>query len=149
MHQQLARLAFIDRVHQHLAAAGRVPVMLVVRRGLEMPFQLAGIDVDGGDGVAVEIVALAHLVGVRRIGLAGAIDDGILFRIEGAAHPDGATAFFLTVGPGLGFRLADLRDVVPGPEMLAGLGVIGLDVTVGLVQHADNQLALDRHGRNA
>ena len=51
MHQQLARLALVHRVHQHLAAAGGVPVMLVVRRGLEMPFQLAGIDVYGNNAV--------------------------------------------------------------------------------------------------
>ena len=84
--------AAVDRrVVQHVDA-DFVEVPRIVRRVLEVPGQLAGVDVQRDDGVGVEVVAGTRLRIVDRDRIAGAPDRELRRRIVGAGLPEAAAA---------------------------------------------------------
>ena len=106
----LARLALPLDVGEHRHLRG-VVVELVVRRELVVPLQLAGVDVERDDAVAIEVVAPARAavpVGRR---IAGAEEHEIRLRIVGARVPHADAAGLPRVaGPRLVARLALARE---------------------------------------
>ena len=99
---------------------GDVVVPEVVVDDLEGPDLFAGGGVEGDEGVGVSVVAGAETsVVVGRGGAGGEIEE-----VEGGVGGDdgpgvgGAGAEFLVFGPGNG---------LPGPELAAGLGIVGAD----------------------
>ena len=86
LQQQLARLSVERRVEQdrHLE---RVPVVHIVRRVLEMPFHLAGVDVERDDAVGVEVVALAVVADEIGRRLSGAPVDQVELRDRSCRSP--------------------------------------------------------------
>src|SRR3989442_394280 len=94
-----------------------------------MPPDFYCVDVMRDDAVGVEIVALAHLSDPLRTWLAFSIEDQILLRIVAAADPDRTSADLERIaGPGFAAGIAGLlRNRVPGPQVLAVFGVVGLN----------------------
>src|SRR4029079_10786998 len=71
---------------------GRIPIEFVVRRELVMPFELAGVGIDGDDGGAIEVVSkavVAVIVGTR---VASAPHREVRLGIIGTGNPDGGSA---------------------------------------------------------
>ena len=138
-----------------------VKVPAVMRRGLQVPLDFAVVRVDGQGGGGVQVVALAG-PRVPRRRIAGAHEDGVGFRVVGAAQPGGAAALLPLVAfpggvqrAGHGAFLAIERahmafDHRTRPHQLASLGVAGFhladnaEFTAG---HAGDDLALHDHRR--
>ena len=121
MADDLAAPAVERRVVQHVHA-DFVVVPGIVRRVLEVPRQLAGVDVQGDDGVGVEVVARARLRIVNRHRIAGAPDGELRRRVVGAGLPQAAASGLpgvVGILPGFAARIARLRHDVPAPELLA------------------------------
>ena len=122
LRHQLARLAVDHAVEQH-RRLHRVPIVHVVRRGLEIPDQLAGVRIERHDRAGVKVVALAALLRHHRIRIAGADDVQVQLGIVGAGNPrlPGAVRGGVFIGPGLDARLALARRGPPLPLQRAGL----------------------------
>src|SRR2546423_10139482 len=89
--QQLSGLALVGNVEKNGSFRG-VKVEKVVRSELEIPFELAGIGVEGENAIGIKIVAGAgRSVKIGR-GIAGAPKDGVEGGIVSAGHPGGAAA---------------------------------------------------------
>ncbi len=106
--------------------AGLVVVAVVVRRVLEVPFELAGGGIDGEQAVGVEIVAgaIGGVVAGHRIARAPIGDVGR--RVIGASDVERATPGLPGVAlvlPGLAAGLARRGHGEGLPAQLAGLGV--------------------------
>ncbi len=113
------------RVVQHVHA-DLVVVPRIVRRVLEVPRELAGVDVQGDDRVGIEVVAGTRLriVGGNRI--AGAPDRELRGRVVGTGLPDAAAAGLprvVLVFPRLAARIAGLRHYIPAPQLVSGARV--------------------------
>src|SRR5262249_48321182 len=112
MADDLALLAIDYLIIEHVDA-DLVVIPRVVRRVLEVPDQLAGVDVERNDRVGVEIVAGAGLGIVLRHWISGPPDREPGRRIVGTGLPQAATTRLpgvVLVLPGLAARLARLRD---------------------------------------
>src|SRR6202030_905001 len=106
--------------------ADLVVIPSIVGRVLEVPDELAGIDVERDRRIGVEVVARSRLRIHLRYWIAGAPDGQPGRRIVGTGLPDAATAGLpsvVLVLPGLAARLARLGHHVPAPKLVAGLGV--------------------------
>ncbi len=98
---------------------------------LEMPLVFPRLDVDRHDGVGVEIVAAADRAIERRAGIGGHEIEQAQFGIDRRCLPDCGAAVFPDVAvlrPGFVAGLARRGDRVVAPDMLAGVGVIGVDM---------------------
>ncbi len=154
LRDQLALLPVHLVVDQH-GGLRRVPVVRVVRRGLEVPGHLARVGVDRDDRAGKEVVAGPVLVRDDRLRVAGGDEDEVQLRVVGDRLPGHAAAVgrHLCVRPGFRARLALLlRHGVEAPLHLAAFGMHGLDVAgdVEIVAaDADDHVILDdrRRGR--
>ena len=93
---------------------------------MEVPGQLAGVDVERHRRVGVEVVARTRVGIVLRHRVAGAPDGELGVRIIRAGLPQAAAAGLpgvVLVLPGLAAGLAGLRNRIPAPQLVAGLGV--------------------------
>src|SRR4051812_31223173 len=98
-----------------------------MRRVLEIPLHLAGIDVEGHDAICIEVVAFADVAHEIDAGLTRAPIKRVQLRIEAADIPDRtATQFPRITFPTLNSFLTRLGDYIPRPSNLAGVGVEGL-----------------------
>src|SRR5258708_25255052 len=88
MQQQLARLSLPICIHQHGSLYG-VPIPNIVRRVLEVPFELAGLGVEGDVARGIEIVTEALIAIEVRTGVTRRPVDGAGLRILGSCHPGG------------------------------------------------------------
>src|SRR5262249_25282155 len=144
VHEQLLAIAI---QHQALAETGIV-VPVVVRDFLEVPLQLAGVDVEGEHRRRVEVVTgpRAAPVVVRR-GVCRAPVDEVERRIVRAGHPTAAAAELAGVtAPALGI----LFDRVELPPLAAVGGSRGLGLALArqLTRRlADDDLVLDDQRR--
>ena len=120
---QLARRALPIRVDQH-GDLHRVVVVRIVRRELEMPFELAGIGIERDHGIGIEIVAGA-LRGIPvGAGIAGAPVDQVQIRIVGTCDPDRAAAVLPIVSaPAFVSGLAGSGNGIEPPGFLARFAV--------------------------
>ena len=151
LRDEFAGLAVDDAIDQNGRLHG-IPVMRVMRGGLEIPGHLAGVRIEGDDGAGVKVVALAALSGEDGIRVAGAEVVEIEFRIVGARHPGHAAAVFhgVFVGPRFRALFADARGGVPVPLGFAGLGVAGFEVARDverIATGADDDVVADHDGR--
>ncbi len=109
---------------------------------LEVPLALAGVEIDGEQRLAEQVVAgpVDAEVVARRL-LDGQID-GLELRIDGDLRPDARVARVLVraAQPALGAELAAHRHRVEDPEPLAGARVeaahVALDVARAVVGFA-------------
>src|SRR6266478_8297337 len=103
-----------------------VIVEQVVRRELKIPFELAGVRIEGKQAIGVEVVAQARTsieVGRR---ITGAPEDGVQFRVKRTGHPGGATAEFVAfTGPTGGAEFSRAGNRPEAPYFLTALGVVG------------------------
>ena len=118
-------------VHQH-RNLHRVPVVGVMRHKLVMPFQLAGIHVEGDCGIGVQVVAFPNIgVPVRRR-VSNAPNQQIELRIKGTRHPGRSAALFPGIRMGAGCWpcfmtfFSRARDGIEPPPPLTGLNVVGV-----------------------
>ena len=98
--------------------------MGVVRRGLVIPFQLAGFGIEGNDGRRIKVVALALVAVVVGAGIAGRPIEDVELGVEGAREPgDAAGVFDRFSAPSLRAGLAGFRDGPEAPNLLASLRI--------------------------
>ena len=122
MADDLSALAINRGVVQHVDAHF-VVVPRVVRRVLEVPSQLAGVDIQRHRRVGVEIVAGTRLRIVLRDRVAGTPDGEFRCGVVGAGLPETSAARLpgvILVLPGFAARFTRLRHRVPPPEFLTG-----------------------------
>ena len=122
---QLAGLAVDHRVDQDRRLR-RVPVVHVVRGGLEVPRHLAGVDVDRDQRAREQVVPLAASLREGRRRIAGAEDVQLGLRIVDAGQPRlrPAVTGGVEAGPGVEAGIAFLhRDRIELPLQLAGFGI--------------------------
>src|SRR5579859_4645428 len=105
-----------------------IPIVFVVPGELEIPFEFAGVRIEGQQGVTVEIVAGAPDAAIAGRRIAGGPEGGIGCWIIGAGDPRGRAANF----PGVGFPsfvawFAGARNGVEAPFTFAGGGIVGVD----------------------
>ena len=107
------------------------------------PYELARVDVERDDRVAVEVRARAARVPRHRV--AGAEDDQVELRVDRGCLPHRAAAV-VGVGrrPGVAARLARRRHDAPRPQPVAVGGVEGLHVVADAALVAAAR-ALDHH----
>src|SRR5205814_5242299 len=87
--EQLSLLALVAGIDQD-GSLRRVVVKEVVRRKLEIPFELSRVGVQGDDTIGIEVVPRARAAIKVRSGIAGAPINCIEFRIVRAGHPGSA-----------------------------------------------------------
>src|SRR5690606_36836186 len=125
----------------------RVVIELVVWRELVPPLELAGVDVEHDDGVAVEVVAEPDAAVPVRCGIAGAPEREIRHRVVGPGVPHrGPAGLPRIAGRRLVARLAGPWDRIEAPHLLAGLRVERGDVCADAhvaAGRADDHLVLD------
>src|SRR4029079_2551022 len=114
----------------------------------EVPFDLAGVDVDRDDAVGVKVVAFAYFPRPLRSWLTRPVKDRVLLRIVAAAYPDGSAANLERIAsPRFAAGIAGLLgNRVERPEMPARFGVIGLNETARRVP-ADDHFAFGHQRR--
>src|SRR5205085_1356420 len=138
------------RVDEHRDLVG-VPVVDVVRRELEVPAGLAGVDVDGDERRRVEVVPLARVAVPVRARVAGAPVDQPQRRIVGAGQPRRAAAVHPAVaGPAFAARFAGRWYRPEAPRQFSGLRVVGVEeaADAGLAAaDADDHLVVDDQRR--
>ena len=145
--QQLARLAAERGVDEH-RRLGRVPVVQVVRRELEVPLQLAGVRIEREDRVRVEVVALALVAVVVGTRIAGRPVEQARFGIVGAGQPGGGAAVLDRLAdPRLRAGLAGRGHGPEPPHALAGRGPVRVeesaDALVAARDAGDHQIVDD------
>ncbi len=107
---------------------GGVEIEAVVGRELEVPFELAGVRIEGNDAVGVEVVAGAHTGVPVWAGVAGAPVGEVEFGVVGAGEPDGAAAVDPGVAaPSFVAGLAFFGDGFEAPDFAASGCVVGSD----------------------
>ena len=128
LHHDFAGAPFEGQVNQ-VQLESRIVVPNVLRDLLVVPFQPAGVGVEGHDATRVEIIAAAAGgVEVRR-GIADAPVEKVQFRIVGAGHPGGtATVAPAFARPRIVALFARAGDGVEPPAHAAGLDVKGGEI---------------------
>ena len=107
---------------------GGIPIVGVVGRELEVPFELAGVAIERHERTGVEVVAAARIGIPVGTGIADAPVDQVGFGIVGAGDPGGAAAGLPGVaGPGFVAGFAGSGNGVEAPRAAAGLRVVGID----------------------
>src|SRR4029077_6499832 len=100
---------------------GCVVIVEIVGSELEIPFELAGVGIQGEDTIGIEVVAGTRCSVEIGGGIAGAPVDGIEFWIVGARHPSGAApAQVHFAGPTGRAGLAGAGNSPKTPSELAG-----------------------------
>ena len=117
------------RTSKSVGAAARSVVPDVVMDELLVPLDLAGVDVDGEQAVAVEVVAVVRAAVVVVADLLDRHEEQAALDVDGEVAPEpGAAGGLQTVAePGLGVGIVGLRFEVERPAQLAGDGVPRLD----------------------
>ena len=149
---RLARLPLPGDVGEYRHLYG-VPVELVVRRELVVPFELPCVGVEGNDRVGVEIVArVSRASGPAGIRVAGAPERQVRCRIVGAGHPDRRAAVLPRVArPRIVAGLAGLRDGIEFPDLLSGADVERGDPAIDAVfvrRRPEDDFVLDDERRD-
>ena len=146
---QLAWLALPLSVHQH-RNLHRVPVPLVVRRELEVPFQLARVGVERHHRVRVQVVAWAHVAIPVRSRISHAPIGQVQFGIVRPRDPDRpAAALPRIAGPRFVARFARTGNRVEAPDLVAILRVQRHDEATDAVfatGRADDDLVSQHQG---
>ncbi len=152
---QLAHAAVPLRVHQD-GDLGRVVVVGIVGAELKMPFQFAGVGVQGERRIGIEIGAFALRRVPVRAGIADAPIGQVEFGVVGSGDPDGRAAVTPGVagGPGIVARFAGPGNGVEAPDLLSRLRVVSGHETADPVlaaRYAHDHLVLyherrERHG---
>ena len=117
LREKFTRLAIEFAVEQNGCLDG-VPVMHVVWRRLEIPYELPRVRIQRHDGTGVKIVAGPLLAREHRIGIARAPIEQVELGVIGAGHPRHAATVQHSVGvlgPRFRTRLAGVRLGVPAP----------------------------------
>ena len=118
--------------------------MHVVRHKLEVPFQLAGIGIEGDGGIRIQVIAGPDVAVPIGRWIAHAPDNQVLRRVVSARHPGGsATAFPGVAAPAFAARLAGFRNGPEAPAAFAGFQIVGIEETANAVFAARN--AGDHH----
>src|SRR5258705_3813308 len=125
LYNEFSRLTAESAVHKDGSFDG-VVVEQVVRRELEIPFELAGVRIEGKQAIGVEVVARPRTsieVGRR---ITGAPEDGVQFRVKRAGHPGGATAEFVAfTRPTGGAEFSRAWNRPEAPYFRTALGIVG------------------------
>ncbi len=109
--------------------------MVIPRRELEVPDELARRGLQGNDRIGVEVVAVAHGGIVVGLGIADAPEKQIRLGVIGAGHPGGSPALLPGVPrPTVVMRIARLGDGVEGPAQLSGGGIVRVQQAVSLLE---------------
>ena len=126
MDQKPSLFAVPFAVDQHRSLVG-IPVMLVVRRELEVPCEAAVVGAQGEYRCGVEVVSLSiPAVEVLGTGVAGRPVKQVEFRVVGSGRPRGPATEspgLGVIGPGLGTGFAGRGHRVEAPSLLASLGI--------------------------
>src|ERR1700722_9783441 len=91
-----------------------------------MPFQFAGVGIEGNDAIGVQVVAGTD--GAIEIGrrIAGAPEQRIQIGGVGSGHPGGAPAAFVVFSrPAFGAGFAGSGNGPEAPLLFSGFGVVG------------------------
>src|ERR1700687_2420924 len=126
-YQEFARLPLVHGIHENGSFRG-VIVKKIVGRELEIPFEFAGLGIQGEYAIGIEIIAGPRPAIEIRSWVAGSPVQRIEFGIVGAGHPGGAAAAQIGL-PGPTGR-AELAGAGYGPEtphLLTGLRIEGRD----------------------
>ena len=121
----LAWLTVNFGVNQNMLADG-VIVIGVVRGILKMPFDRAGIGIQGDGTVGIQVVARTVFRIPVRAGVANTPDDQILIRIIRAGNPGRAAAVFpgiVQILPGFVTRLTRTGNGEPAPAFFLGIEI--------------------------
>ena len=119
MQQQLARLAAVFHIRENRNRLS-VPIVSIVGRELEVPFEFTGSRIEREHGAGVEIVAFARLAIFVGPWVAGGPIDQIQLGVVSAAHPGGATAVFKRkIAPGFGAGLPSRGNGPESPKLFA------------------------------
>ena len=120
-HHDFARLALPLQIRQNRDLRG-IEIEFVVRRELEMPFQLSRVGIHRDEGTGVEVIARPHIavpVGAR---IPDSPIDQVRFRIVRAGGPDGSPAMPPGIAaPAVMARLTRLRNGMEAPDFFPGL----------------------------
>ena len=130
LRNQLALLP-VDLVVDEHGRLRRVPVVRIVRGGLEMPDHLARVGIHRDDRPGEEVVSRPILVRDDGLGIAGRDVDVVELRIVGDRLPCHAAAMpgHFLVRPGLHAGVTRVhRHRIPAPLHRAAFGMMGLDV---------------------
>src|SRR2546429_6807191 len=103
-----------------------------------MPFELAGIGINGDDGGAVEVISNAIVAVIVGTGVAGAPHGEVRLGIIGTGNPDRSSAmqvsivgFAVLAEPGFVPGLAGSGNRVEAPDLLTGVHVVGSEEAAG------------------
>src|SRR5579871_2461556 len=121
--QQLARPAAKVGIDQdrHLR---RVPIVQVMGRELEVPFEFSGIGIEGNDRAGIEIISEAHVAVGIRPRIARTPVERVRLGVVGAGVPGGSAAALSRIGrPGI-VGLALLGNGVEAPGQFSGGGIV-------------------------
>ena len=137
LRDELARLAIDRGIENHGRLSG-IPVVGIVRRGLEVPRHFAGIGIQCDQRTGVEIISGAIGVCDHRLRIAGGDVDQFRIGIIRDGHPRHAATVrgHFCVGPGVHAGIAlFLRHSVEAPLQVAGFGIVRFEVAadVGIV----------------
>src|SRR4051812_34040091 len=118
-----------------------------------MPFELAGVRIDGDDGGAVQVVSNAVVAVIVRTGVAGAPHGEVRLGVIGTGNPDGSSAvqvrvirFAVLAEPGFVSLVTGSGNRVEAPDLLTGVHVEGSEEpadTVFAARDAGDHLILD------
>src|SRR5580765_6442305 len=126
---ELARLPAPLSIHEYRHLRG-IPIMNVVRHELEIPFQLAGIGVEGDGAVGVQVVAVPRVAVPIWRWIASAPDDEVLFGVERARRPCRRSAGFPCLArPGVAAGLSWFGNSPEAPAALARGHIVGVKET--------------------
>src|SRR5439155_27362294 len=101
-----------------------VVVKQVVRSELEIPFELAGVRIEGKQAIGIKVVARARTSIEIGRWITGAPEDGVQFRVKRTGHPSGATAEFVAFpGPTGGAKFSRARNRPEAPYFLPALRI--------------------------
>ena len=122
--EQFPRLP-VERSVEQYGNLRRIPIVRVVRRGLEVPRHPPGVRVEGDDRRRVEVGTLACVAPVHRIGIARGHINQVQLGVIRDRRPRHAAAVLhgVRIGPGVGAGFARTWCRVPLPLNLAGVGI--------------------------
>ena len=141
----LARATFEVDVGEHRDLRG-VPIELVMRGELVVPFQLAGVSVESDDGAGIKVIAFAGVAIPVGASVTCAPICKVGIGIVGASDPNGGSAVLPGIAsPSFVARLARTGHGIESPGALPAVGVISIDKSphaVFAARDADDDLVL-------